>query len=78
MKKFDVVLLTDYRYVAPKEESQYVKNVLKEDGLVQKALDKLGLVSAKKDWNDPNFDWNSTKVALFRSTWDYFDKFSYL
>ena len=76
LKKFDVVLLTDHRYVAPKKENQYIKNVLKEDGIVLKALDKLGLKTTKKDWNDPNFDWNSTKVALFRSTWDYFERFS--
>ena len=74
MKTFDVVLLTDHRYVSPKENNQYIKNVLTEDGLVEKALNKLGLRTTKKDWNDSNFDWDSTHVALFRTTWDYFDK----
>ncbi len=76
MKKFDVVLLTDHRYVAPKKDDQYTKNVLKEDGLVEKALNNQGLITTKKDWNDANFDWESTKIALFRTTWDYFDQFS--
>ena len=75
MKTFDVVLLTDHRYVSPKENNQYIKNVLTEDGLVEKALNKLGLRTAKKDWNDSDFDWDSTHIALFRTTWDYFDQF---
>ena len=75
MKTFDVVLLTDHRYVSPKENNQYIKNVLTEDGLVEKALNKLGLRTTKKDWNDSDFDWDSTHVALFRTTWDYFDQF---
>ena len=75
MKTFDVVLLTDHRYVSPKENNQYIKNVLTEDGLVEKALNKLGLRTIKKDWNDSDFDWDSTHIALFRTTWDYFDQF---
>jgi len=75
LKTFDVVLLTDHRYVSPKENNQYIKNVLTEDGLVEKALNKLGLRTAKKDWNDSDFDWDSTHIALFRTTWDYFDQF---
>ena len=75
MEKFDVVLLTDSRYVSPNESNEYIDNVLKEDGLVEKALKNLGLKTTKKDWNDPNFQWNSTRLALFRTTWDYFDQF---
>lgn len=29
----------------------------------------------RKDWADPDFDWTSTKCAIFRTTWDYFDRF---
>jgi len=76
MKDYDVVILTDSRYVEPNEKNQYIENVLKEDGLLIEALNNLGLKTIKKDWNDSNFNWNSTKTAVFRSTWDYFDKFS--
>ena len=76
MKDYDVVVLTDSRYVQPNEKNQYIENVLKEDGLLIEALNNLGLKTIKKDWNDSNFNWNSTKTAVFRSTWDYFDKFS--
>lgn len=76
MKEFDVVLLTDSRYVNPKKIDPYIQNVLKEDGLLMDGLEKLNLKTIKKDWNDHNFNWSSTKSAIFRSTWDYFDQFS--
>ena len=76
MKEFDVVLLTDSRYVNPKKIDPYIQNFLKEDGLVMNGLEKLNLRTIKKDWNDTNFNWSSTKSAIFRSTWDYFDQFS--
>ncbi len=76
MKEFDVVLLTDSRYVNPNKIDPYIENVLKEDGLVIDGLEKLNLRTIKKDWNDTNFNWSSTKSAIFRSTWDYFDQFS--
>jgi len=76
MKEFDVVLLTDSRYVNPSKIDPYIENVLKEDRLVMEGLEKLNLRTIKKDWNDTNFNWSSTKSAIFRSTWDYFDQFS--
>ncbi|AEM72182.1 hypothetical protein Murru_3162 [Allomuricauda ruestringensis DSM 13258] len=74
--KFDVVVLTDHRYVAPKERTPYIENVLQEDSLVLDALQKQGLRAIRKSWDDPNFDWSTTKYALFRTTWDYFDRYS--
>lgn len=71
----DVVVLTDPRYAAPKKRSAYIDNVLLEDRLVQEALERQGLKTTRKSWDDPDFDWTSTKLALFRSTWDYFDRY---
>ena len=75
MKKFDVVVLTDSRYVNPLETNAYISNVIREDELVINALEGKDLSVIKKDWNDPNFNWNNTRSVLFRSTWDYFDNF---
>ncbi len=72
---YDVVVLTDPRYINPKKQSVYVDNVLLEDRLVLKALQKQGLNAIRKSWDDPEFDWSTTKYALFRTTWDYFDRF---
>lgn len=75
MKKYDVVVLTDSRYVKPLKTNTYISNVLREDELVINALKEKNLSVVKKDWNDSIFDWETTRSILFRSTWDYFDKF---
>lgn len=75
MQKYDVVILTDSRYVNPASPNNYVQNILVEDGLVWKALEQNKLRVTRKDWADPEFDWASTKAVLFRTTWDYFDRY---
>jgi Prokaryotic glutathione synthetase, ATP-grasp domain. len=73
--QFDVVVLTDRRYVAPEKCTPYVENVLLEDRLVVEALQEEGLKVTRVSWDDAAFDWSSTKLAVFRTTWDYFDRF---
>jgi glutathione synthase/RimK-type ligase-like ATP-grasp enzyme len=73
---FDIVILTDHRYVKPTKTNWYIDQVLVEDRLLQTALEKKGLKICKKDWADPNFNWTSTKYAILRSTWDYFERFN--
>lgn len=73
---FDIVILTDSRFVNPKNSNQLIENVLQEDQLVLESLQKLGLQVIIKAWDDSDFDWSSTKYALFRSTWDCFDRFT--
>ncbi len=72
---YDVVILTDHRYVNPPKTDWYIDQVLLEDEILQTALEKKGLKVCKKDWADPNFDWTTTKNAIFRTTWDYFERF---
>ena len=76
MKKFDVVILSERRYVNPVKVDAYVKNLLLEDDLVKKALEKEGLKVTRLSWDDPDFNWSDTKYILFRTTWDYFDRFT--
>lgn len=76
MALFDVVLLTDSRYVNPVLPGEYVQNILTEDQIVKEALEDKGLRVERKDWADPDFDWGSTNAVLFRTNWDYFDRFS--
>lgn len=75
LKKYDVVLLTEQKYINPSTVDWYTDQVLTEDGLVLDALEKSGLHAIKKDWADPDFDWSTTRYALFRTTWDYFHRF---
>lgn len=71
----DITLLTDHRYVAPSETSDYIRNVLLEDRLVREALESRGLSVHRTHWDDPEYDWSSTQYALFRTTWDYFERY---
>lgn len=75
MKLYDVVILTDAEHAYPNKINEYTKNVLVEDGLVLNALGKIGLKAIRLSWDNPNFDWSSTKAVLFRTTWDYFYRF---
>ena len=74
-KIFDIVILTDNRYIEPDIKNWYINQVLLEDKILQEKLESIGMKVCRKDWADHDFDWNSTKYAIFRTTWDYFDRF---
>ena len=73
---YDIVILTDFRYEKPKQTDWYIEQILLEDGLVQRALEKKGLKVIRKSWDAKDFDWGQSRYAIFRSTWDYFDRLS--
>ena len=73
---FDVVILTESRYINPVKKDWYIDQVLLEDKILKQALEKKGLKVCKKDWADQKFDWSSCKSAIFRTTWNYFEKFN--
>lgn len=72
---FDVVILTEHKYIDPVKTDWYIEQAMLEDQLVLEALEALGLKVVIKDWADSDFDWATTKTILFRSTWDYFHRF---
>ena len=74
-KHIDAVVLTEARYVDPETRNDYINNVLLEDDIVLKALKKKGLRAVRKSWSDTDIDWAAVKILLFRTTWDYFDRF---
>jgi glutathione synthase/RimK-type ligase-like ATP-grasp enzyme len=74
--KYDAVLLTDSRYVSPEHVDWYIQNIFDEDRLVREAFEKRGLKVGRTNWDNPDFDWSETRFVVFRSTWDYFDRFS--
>lgn len=73
-ESIDVIILTDSRYEAPANPNAYVRQLLHEDGLLQAALERRGLRCRRLAWSSA-FDWSRARAALFRSTWDYFDRF---
>lgn len=78
MPPADVALLTDHRYTADTAAADdwYLGNILADDGLLQAALLRRGITSARVDWADPSVDWSAFGCAVFRTTWDYFERFA--
>lgn len=71
---FDIVILTESRYINPSKKNWYNEQVLLEDKLLHNSLESLDLKVTRKDWADKKFDFSSCKYAIFRTTWNYFDK----
>ena len=74
MTNYDLTILTESRYVDKEKPNAYEQIVIEEDKLVIEALEARGLKVNRVDWAGPDYDWNLTNNALFRSTWDYFDR----
>jgi len=74
--KYDLTILTDQRYVNPEKLDAYTQNVLDEDRFLADACSKLGMKVYRTSWDDPEMDWTQTRFAIFRTTWDYFERFS--
>ncbi len=72
----DVALLTDGRYVASRAEPDdwYLANILADDRLLLRGLESRGLRGVRVDWADTTVDWSSFRAAVFRTTWDYYDR----
>ncbi|TVT76282.1 MAG: hypothetical protein FHP92_09690 [Denitromonas halophila] len=71
----DVIILTEDRYTTPDPRDWYQQQIATEDGLVADALRARGQRVERRSWADPDMHWRDTRCALFRSTWDYFDRF---
>ena len=73
----DIALLTERRFDVPAAAADdwYLANILREDQLLADALRRHGLASMRVDWARPDIDWSRFRLAVFRTTWDYFDRF---
>ena len=69
-----IVILTEDRYENPKNPDWYINNILKEDHLLLNELTKIGFLVKRVSWSSRSFDWNSVDYAVFRTTWDYFER----
>ncbi len=76
MHTIDITILTEHRYILADYPDAYSQNVVLEDRLLKEALERKGLVVHRTNWDDPTFDWGSTEYIFFRTTWDYFDRYT--
>ncbi len=55
-KQYDIIILTDSRYVNFKKIDAYTQNVMDEDSLVKTALKNNGLKVERISWDTKEFD----------------------
>jgi glutathione synthase/RimK-type ligase-like ATP-grasp enzyme len=72
-----IALLTDRRFMAKEapEGDWYLANILRDDALLQQALLTRGVDSVRLNWSDPAVDWSEFDAAIFRTTWDYYERY---
>lgn len=72
----DIVLLTEEKYVSPQQPDWYTKQILEDDAHLMDKIRRLGLSVERRAWTDATFDWTTVGMAVFRTTWDYFNRFA--
>lgn len=70
----DITILTDRRYYKPAQITPYIRNILDEASLLKEALEARGLKVARTFWDNPDYDWTTTRAVVFRTVWDYFER----
>ena len=73
----DIALLTEHRHTASTAApgDWYLANILEDDRLLSEALGEHGLTTRRVDWASPDVDWSQFRCAVFRTIWDYFERF---
>lgn len=75
MARYDITILTAEPYLNPLQPDWYVQQILLEDQLLRSALERKGLRVHRMDWSTAAFDWTETASVIFRSTWDYANRY---
>jgi glutathione synthase/RimK-type ligase-like ATP-grasp enzyme len=73
--KFDITLLTSSKFLSAEKDDWYISNILEDDRLLTEALEKRGLKVTRTHWDNPSFVWAETKFVIFRTPWDYFNRY---
>lgn len=72
----DIVILTDQNHLNQFDKNGEILDGYLEDAILNDALEAQGLSVLRLAWDDSDFDWSTTKAVIFRSTWDYFYRFT--
>lgn len=75
MPKFDLTLLTSSQFILAAAGDEFAETILEEDKLLSASLEKHGLTVTRINWDDPDFNWAETRCVLFRTPWDYFNRY---
>lgn len=75
MTKYDITLLTSSKYLKAEPGDEFAEIILEEDRLLAHALEKHGLKVTRTNWDNPEFNWADTGYVIFRTPWDYFNRY---
>ena len=71
----DITLLTCQAFYKPDKVTPYIQNIILEQELLKSALEAQGLKVDITYWDNPSYEWQKTRSILFRTIWDYFERF---
>lgn len=71
----DITILTCKEFFSQEGTDLDITRILDERILLQDALEKRGYKVTCVPWNDPDYDWSQTRAIVFRSIWDYFERY---
>jgi hypothetical protein len=74
MPTYDIILLTELRYEDPPKRTPYIDNILLEDQILTKALEKRNFKVGRFSWERNDIDWSDCTYILFRTPWNYTEK----
>lgn len=71
----DITILTCKEFFSQEGTDLDITTILDERTLLQEALEKRGYKVTCVPWSDPDYDWSQTRAVVFRSIWDYFERY---
>lgn len=76
MPEYDITLLTASKYLTAEKDNWFVNELLEDDRILAGALEKRGLKVTRTHWDNSGFNWAETGCVIFRTPWDYFNRYS--
>ena len=73
---YDVIVLTEPRFEVGDGTDWFTVQHMREEAFLLTALNERGMRTRRVAWSSSGFDWGRVRAAVFRSTWDYFDRLS--
>jgi len=71
-----VTVLTCSAYLKPDVSIPYQANIQLEYDLIKEALEAKGVTVDRINWDDPDYDFCKTDAVVFRTIWDYFERYA--
>ena len=71
-----ITILTCKKYLHLDISIPYEANIQLEYTLLKEALEAKGAVVERTNWDNPNYDFSKTDAVVFRTIWDYFERYT--